>query len=102
KSKVGVRLWEEAIPIKEEVRAASEMLGLDPLEATCEGRALLGVRRSLAKDVLEAVRRTKHGRDAAIIGEVVAEHPGFVVMETRVGGRRVVEPPVGEPIPRVC
>lgn len=102
KSKVGIRLWEEAIPIREEVRVASEMLGLDPLEVTCEGRALLGVERGLAKEVLEAVRATRRGRDAAIVGEVVAEHPGFVVMETKVGGRRVVEPPVGEPIPRVC
>ncbi|MEM4700409.1 MAG: hydrogenase expression/formation protein HypE [Candidatus Nezhaarchaeales archaeon] len=102
KSGVGIRLWEGAIPIREEVRAASEMLGLDPLEVTCEGRAILGVERGLARDVLEAVRATAHGRDAAIIGEAVADHPGFVVMETRVGGRRVVEPPVGEPIPRVC
>lgn len=102
KSRVGIRVWEEAIPIREEVRAASEMLGLDPLEVTCEGRAILGVERGVAEEVLKAVRSTKHGASAAIIGEAVAERPGFVVLETRVGGRRVIEPPVGEPIPRVC
>jgi hydrogenase expression/formation protein HypE len=102
KSGVGVRLWEEAIPVREEVRAASEMLGLDPLEVTCEGRAVLGVERGLAEEVLRAVRSTKHGRDASIIGEAVAERPGLVIMETKVGGTRIVEPPVGEPIPRVC
>jgi len=102
KSGVGIRVWEEAIPIRPEVRAASEMLGLDPLEVTCEGRAVIGVERDRAEEVLKAIRSTAHGRDAAIIGEATAERPGYVILETSVGGKRIVEPPIGEPIPRVC
>ena len=102
KSRVGIKLWEDAIPIKPEVKAASEMLGLDPLEVTCEGRAVLGVERDKVEEVLKAIKATKHGRDAAVIGEVTAERPGYVILETSVGGKRIVEPPVGEPIPRVC
>jgi len=102
KSGVGISLWEASIPVKPEVRAASEMLGLDPLEVTCEGRAVLGVKRDKAEEVLSAIKTTKHGRGAAIIGEATAERPGFVILETEVGGKRIVETPIGEPIPRVC
>lgn len=102
KSRVGIKLWGSSIPIKPEVKAASEMLGLDPLEVTCEGRAVLGVDGTKVGEVLEAVRSRRGGRDAAIIGEVVADRVGFVTLETEVGGTRVLEAPVGEPIPRVC
>ncbi len=102
KSGVGISLWEASIPVKPEVRAASEMLGLDPLEVTCEGRAVLGVKRDKAEEVLSAIKTTKHGRGAAIIGEATAERSGFVILETEVGGKRIVETPIGEPIPRVC
>ncbi|MEM1798234.1 MAG: hydrogenase expression/formation protein HypE, partial [Candidatus Jordarchaeales archaeon] len=102
--KNGVSIWirEEDIPIKEEVVAASEMLGIDPLEVTCEGKALIAVRPEKAEEVLKAVRATKYGKNANIIGEVRKERPGYVIMETVVGGKRVIEEPYGEPIPRVC
>jgi len=102
--KCNVSIWirEEDIPIREEVAAASEMLGLDPLEVTCEGKAIIAVRPDKAEEVLKRVKETKYGRDASIIGEVKQERPGYVIMETLVGGRRIVEEPYGEPIPRVC
>ncbi|MEM4446896.1 MAG: hydrogenase expression/formation protein HypE [Candidatus Jordarchaeales archaeon] len=102
--KNGVSIWirEEDIPIREEVVAASEMLGIDPLEVTCEGKALIAVRPEKAEEVLKAVRATKYGKNANIIGEVRKERPGYVIMETVVGGKRVIEEPYGEPIPRVC
>lgn len=102
KSEVSIWLMEDQIPIKDAVRVASEMLGIDPFEVTCEGRAVLGVNEEDANRVLAAIRKTKYGKDAAIIGEVKEERPGMVILETKVGGHRVVEMPYGEPIPRVC
>lgn len=102
--KSGLSIWvkEKDIPIREEVKAASEMLGLNPLEVTCEGVAVLVVDSSIADEVLEAIRKTKHGANASIIGEVRRRPEGKVVLETIVGGRKLLEPPLGEPTPRVC
>jgi hydrogenase expression/formation protein HypE len=99
----GVSIWlrEEEIPVREEVKGACEMLGLDPLELTCEGRAVLGVRGG-AKSILNAIKGTPEGKGARIIGEVKAERKGYVIMETSIGGKRVVNPPLGEPTPRIC
>jgi len=102
KSRVSIWLEDGKVPVKESVRAASDMLGLDPYEVTCEGKAILCVSSGSAADVLEAVRGTKYGRDAEIIGEVRAERPGMVLLRTLVGGTRILRKPLGEPIPRVC
>jgi len=102
KSKVSIWIDEESIPVKEEVRAAAEMLGIDPLEVTNEGKAVIGVNAEYAEEVLGAVRKTKYGKDAQIIGEAKKEKPGYVFLKTVVGGVRVLEKPYGEPIPRVC
>jgi hydrogenase expression/formation protein HypE len=102
KSKVSIWLQEERISIKESVKAASEMLGLDPFEVTCEGVAAMCVSQPRAEEALEAIRNTKYGKDAQIVGTVKAEKPGYVLLETVVGGTRVIEKPLGEPIPRVC
>ena len=102
KSNASIWLNQDQVPIKDSVRAASEMLGLDPYEITCEGRAIICVSEKTAKDALDAIRRTKYGREATIAGEVRAEHPGYVLLRTQVGGTRVIEKPIGEPIPRVC
>ena len=103
-AKSGTSIWldAEAIPVKPSVRAASEMLGLDPLEVTCEGRAVIIASGDTAEAVLSAVKNTRHGADAAIIGEVREERPGSVLLRTVVGGTRVLRKPLGEPIPRVC
>ena len=102
KSRVSIWLEDGKVPVKESVRAASDMLGLDPYEVTCEGKAILCVSPGSAADVLEAVRGTKYGRDAEIIGDVRAERPGMVLLRTLVGGTRILRKPLGEPIPRVC
>lgn len=100
----GVSIWirEEDIPIRQEVIGACEMLGLDPLELTCEGRAIIGVGSESAEGVLQAIRRLPEGRDAMIVGSVRSERPGYVIMETSAGGKRIVNPPLGEPTPRIC
>lgn len=101
-AKVGMQLQEAAIPISEEVKGACEILGLDPLYVANEGKLLAIVAAGDAERVLDAMRAHPLGAEAAIIGEVVPDHPGFVTMNTRVGGRRVVDMLSGEQLPRIC
>ncbi len=102
KSKVSIWLEDGRVPVKRAVRSASEMLGLDPYEVTCEGKAIMCVAPEKAEEVLKAIRSTRYGAEAEIIGEVRAERPGMVLMKTLVGGTRILRKPLGEPIPRVC
>jgi hydrogenase expression/formation protein HypE len=102
KSGIGILLSEESIPISDPVKAAGEILGIDPLQITNEGKVVMGVKRESAERVLESIRKTKYGKNAAIIGEVISEYPGEVILETSVGGRRILESPVGDPAPRIC
>lgn len=101
-SGVGVSLDEEAIPLRPEVRGACEMLGLDPLYVACEGKLIAVVPPEDADRTLAAMRAHPLGRDAAAVGEVVADHPGMVVLRSRVGGKRVVALLNGEQLPRIC
>jgi hydrogenase expression/formation protein HypE len=101
-SGVGVRLTETAIPIRPEVHAACEMLGLDPLYVANEGKLIAVVPPGDAERLLTVMRGHPLGRDAALIGEVVAEHSGMVLMRSRVGGERVVTLLAGEQLPRIC
>lgn len=101
KSDVGILIEEERIPIRESVRSACELLGIDPLEIGNEGKMVMGVVKEKAEAVLDALKRTELGKDAAIIGSATKELKG-VVMKTRVGGRRIVETPIGDPVPRIC
>ena len=102
KAKVGILVDEASIPVSPAVRAASEMLGIDPLQVTNEGKAILGVAPEDRDEILAAVRKTKYGKDAVVIGEATAQHPGQVLLETLVGGKRLLDLPVGDPAPRIC
>lgn len=102
KSNTCITVSEEKIPVRPEVAAASRMLGIDPYTVANEGKAVIGVRKDKAEEVLEAIRSTETGKNACIIGEVTDSHPGRVILETIVGGKRIMEPPVGDPVPRVC
>jgi hydrogenase expression/formation protein HypE len=101
KSKVGIVLEEDQIPYNEAVLSACEMLGIDPLEVGNEGKTLIAVVPQLADDVLKVLKKTEEGREAKIIGEASKDYRG-VAMKTSVGGLRIVEPPVGDPVPRIC
>ena len=101
KSRVGIVLDETAVPRSTEVRAAAELLGIDPLTVANEGKVVLGVRADTAERVLQALRRHTAGRDAAIIGTCVHEFQGQVVLDTGFG-RRLLAEPEGEPLPRIC
>jgi hydrogenase expression/formation protein HypE len=102
KSKVSIVIDEEKIPIKKQVSAICDMLGLDPFNIACEGRALIAVDHVQAERVLQKVKMTQIGKDAEIIGEVKADNPKKVLINTIVGGTRFVDMPLGEPIPRIC
>ena len=100
KSGVGVRVRETDLPIRKNVRSAAGMLGIDPLEVANEGKVVMGVPDCDAEAILSALRSHKYGKDAAIVGKVI---PGsHVIMETSIGGERFIEPPMGDPVPRVC
>jgi hydrogenase expression/formation protein HypE len=101
-ARVEVRLNEADVPVKPSVRAACEMLGLDPLYVANEGKLLAVVPAADADRLLSAARAHPHGRDAALIGTVAAGRPGFVTMRSLVGGERVVPLLTGEQLPRIC
>ncbi len=101
-SRVGVELEEAAIPLRPEVRGACEMLGLDPLYVANEGKLVAVAAPEDAGRLLQAMRGHPLGRDAAVLGEVVAEHPGLVTLRSLVGGERVVSLLAGEQLPRIC
>jgi hydrogenase expression/formation protein HypE len=101
-SKVGIVLEEARIPVKEEVKAACELLGLDPIYVANEGKLVAIVDPGDASEILAAMKKNIYGRDAAIIGEVTREHPGKVVMKTKLGPSRIVDMLSGELLPRIC
>lgn len=101
KSNVGILVRQDNIPISEGVRTACEMLGLDPLEIGNEGKIAIAVVSQKAEEVLQVLKRTEEGKNAAIIGEATGSY-GQVIIETSVGGKRILPPPVGDPVPRIC
>jgi hydrogenase expression/formation protein HypE len=101
-SRVGIRIQEAKIPVKPEVSGICELLGFDPLYLANEGKLIAFVGPEDADAVLAAMQEDEFGKDACMIGEVVAENPGQVFMETRIGGLRIVDMLAGEQLPRIC
>jgi len=101
-SRIGITLQESRLPVREAVAGVCELLGFDPLYVANEGKLLAFVAAEDADAVLEAMRADPYGREACLIGEATADHPGRVVLETRIGGRRIVDMLTGEQLPRIC
>ena len=101
-SRVGMVIDERQIPVREAVKGACEILGLDPLYVANEGKLLAVVGADVAATVLQKMHAHPLGRDAQIIGEVVSAHPGMVLLKTAIGGTRVVDVLFGEQLPRIC
>ena len=102
RSGVGMMLRELSIPVRESVKGACEVLGLDPLYVANEGKLLAIVSPEMAEAVLQQMRQHQLGQHAAIIGEVIADHPGMVLMKTEIGGTRILDVMFGEQLPRIC
>jgi hydrogenase expression/formation protein HypE len=100
KSGAGIRIQEEKLPLQKSVRSAAGMLGIDPLEVANEGKVVMGVPPSSADAILAALHSHKYGKNAAVVGRVT--NGAHVIMETAIGGERFIEPPMGDPVPRVC
>ncbi|MBI2358119.1 MAG: hydrogenase expression/formation protein HypE [Deltaproteobacteria bacterium] len=101
-SRVGFRIREDRIPIQDEVKGACEILGLDPLHVANEGKLVAVVGPEQAEKILASMQKNACGKEAALIGEVVKDHPGRVVMKTGVGGLRIVDMLAGAQLPRIC
>jgi hydrogenase expression/formation protein HypE len=101
-SNVAVVIDEIAVPVRDEVRGAGEILGIDPLYVACEGRLVAVVDGSQAAAALAAMRAHPLGKDAAIVGTIKADPPGLVLLKTQFGGTRIVDLLVGDPLPRIC
>ncbi len=101
-SQTGVEVEARAIPVRDEVKGACEVLGLDPLFVANEGKLLAFVAPQDAKAILQAMRATPEGREAMPIGRVTERHPGMAVLKTEIGGTRVLDLPFNEQLPRIC
>jgi len=101
-SDLGIVIEESSIPVPDDVRGACEILGLDPLYIANEGKLLAFVSPDESERVLDAMRGHPLGSNAVVIGEVVDQHHGTVVMKSRIGGNRVVDMLTGEQLPRIC
>jgi hydrogenase expression/formation protein HypE len=101
-SGVAIHILETAIPVRDEVKGACEILGLDPLYLANEGKLIALVPARCAQRLLAAMHGHPAGTHAAIIGEVVAQPAGIVILKTEFGGRRIVDMLVGEQLPRIC
>ena len=99
---LGIELYEDKIPVRDQVRAACDMLGLDPLYCANEGKLLAVAAADDAERVLSSMRETEEGRNAAIIGRVSAGYPGKLVMDTAFGGKRILQKLTGAQLPRIC
>jgi hydrogenase expression/formation protein HypE len=101
-SGVGITINETQVPVRDEVAGACELLGIDPLHVACEGRLVAIVSAAAADNALAAMRASRHGSGAAIIGRVQAEPAGLVLLKTQFGGSRIVDMLIGDPLPRIC
>jgi hydrogenase expression/formation protein HypE len=101
KSKIGILIQEDKVPIHQDVQTACEMLGLDPLEVGNEGKIIIGAIPQKTQEILQFLKQTTEGVDAQIIGETTNQFKG-VAMQTLVGGKRIIAKPVGDPVPRIC
>jgi len=100
KSEVGIQIYEEKVPVKREVKAACEMLGLNYFDVACEGKVIIAVKEAHAEEVVNVLKTHKYGKNASIIGEVIKGDK--VLLKTKIGGRRILEKPIADPVPRVC
>jgi hydrogenase expression/formation protein HypE len=99
---IGVEVDEPAVPVRDPVRGACELLGLDPMHVANEGQFIAVVDAASADDALAALHATPGGDAARVIGTIVDDHPGNVVGRTSFGARRIIDVLVGDPLPRIC
>ncbi len=100
--KFGIEIDETKLPVRENVKGMCEIFGFDPLYVANEGKVLIVVSNEDAEEVLKTIKNNSLGVEAAIIGEIINEHHGLVVLNTEISGRRIIDMPAGEQLPRIC
>jgi len=101
-SGLGIRIFEDRLPVREDVKGACEILGIDPLYVANEGKLVAIVAPEHSGQILDEMHKHKFGKDAVIIGEVTEENSGLVILKTRLGIERIIDLPLGEQLPRIC
>lgn len=101
-AKKGIQIYEDKIPVRDDVRGACEILGIDPLYVANEGKLIAFVKADVTDAIVEAMHKNEFGKNASIIGEVVNDHIGKVAMKTPLGINRIVDMPIGDQLPRIC
>lgn len=101
-SKICIEIDEANVPIKDEIFGLLDPLGLDPFTMTCEGKMLIACSPNIAEDLLDMLRDNPLGKDARIIGKASSQVPGRVILNTKIGGKRFLDMPIGENLPRIC
>jgi hydrogenase expression/formation protein HypE len=102
KTKLGIEIEESSLPINAGVKAMCELLGFDPLHIANEGKVLIVAGEKEGPEILEILRKNELGKKSTIIGRVVSEHPGKVVLKNETGGRRIIDSLSGDQLPRIC
>ena len=102
KSKIGMEIEYADIPLRDGVVNACDMLGIDPLSIGNEGKVVIGCVPDMAEEIVKELRKHPLGRDAAIIGHATESDIPRVILRTEIGGKRILEPPAGDPVPRIC
>ena len=101
-SNIGIEIEEEKIPVKDEIQGLCELLGLEPYTLANEGKLILAVPENEAEKALEVMRNNELGKDAQIIGRAISDYKGKVILKSPYGSKRIMEPPAGELLPRIC
>jgi hydrogenase expression/formation protein HypE len=102
KTGLGIEISEPDLPVKNGVRALCELLGFDPLHIANEGKVIIVATEQEGKKILDLLKRNEYGKESAVIGKVVADHPGKVVLKNETGGRRIIDSLTGDQLPRIC
>jgi hydrogenase expression/formation protein HypE len=102
KLNLGIEIDETTLPVSKGVKAMCELLGFDPLHIANEGKVMMVVGQKESQVILEIMKKNRLGKQSAIIGRIVKDHPGKVVMKTITGGRRIIDTLTGDPLPRIC
>jgi hydrogenase expression/formation protein HypE len=101
-SGVGIQIFQDRIPVKDAVRGMCEILGFDPLYIANEGKMVIIAAAEDADRILDALKKNRYGKDAAVIGEVTSQHKGRVILKTGLGASRILDMPAGDLLPRIC
>jgi hydrogenase expression/formation protein HypE len=102
KKQFGIEIDESALPVSEGVRSMCEILGYDPLFIANEGKVIIVTGEEESSKILTVMKQHTHGKMSRIIGGIVADHPGKVVLKTTTGGKRIIDVMTGEQLPRIC